>query len=71
VTAYFRVTVEDLETGDVQSMQVAAGDYMVIPFEPCYLDRTQRNGNGTVQLTLRKHSPAGPPRHGDTPWDAS
>lgn len=71
MTAYFRVTVEDLETGDKQVMQVAEGDYMLIPFEPCYLDHTQRSARGTVQLTLKNHRPAGPPRHGDTPRDAS
>ena len=71
MTAYFRVTVEDLETGDTQSMQVAEGDCMLIPFEPCYLEHTKRGANGTVQITLKKHHPAGPARHGDANPDAS
>lgn len=71
MTEYFRVIVEDLTTGDKQGMQVAKGDYMLIPFEPCYLDTTQRAANGTVQIVLKKHYPQGPPRHPDTPVDPS
>jgi hypothetical protein len=56
----FRVTVEDLKTGEKQAMVVAEGDYMVIPFAPCYLDRTNRSSNGTVQITLKGHGPKGP-----------
>jgi hypothetical protein len=62
MTAYFRVTVEDLETGDVQSMDVAEGDYTLIALEPCHLTYTQRFKSGTVQLTVKNHHPAGPPR---------
>jgi hypothetical protein len=62
MTAYFRITVEDLETGDVQSMEVAEGDYMLIPFSPCHLTHTSRSANGTVQLTIKNHHPAGPMR---------
>ena len=57
----FKVTVEDLETGDKQSMVVTAGDYMLIPFAPCYLHHTQMS-NGSVQLTLKGHAPSGPAR---------
>ena len=53
----FRVTVEDLETGDKQAMIVHSGDYMLIPFEPCHLHHTQRSIDGTVQLTIRNHRP--------------
>lgn len=62
MTAYFRVTVEDLETGETGVMEVAEGDYMLIPFGPCYLDGITRHANGTVQLTVRGHNPAGPAR---------
>ena len=62
MTAYFRVTVEDLETGDKGVMEVAEGDYMLIPFGSCYLANVAKHANGTVQLTLRDHHPAGPPR---------
>lgn len=53
----FRVTVEDLDSGDTQSRVVGEGDYMLIPFHPCYLDGTMRHANGTVQLTIKGHSP--------------
>lgn len=53
----FRVTVEDLDCGESQSMIVSEGDYMLIPFAPCHLEYTQRSANGTVQITLRGHSP--------------
>lgn len=53
----FRVTVEDLDHGGSQSMVVGEGDYMLIPFAPCYLHYTQRHGNGTVTVTLKGHSP--------------
>ncbi len=53
----FRVTVEDLDNGGEQSMVVGEGDYMLIPFSPCYLAGVQKHGNGTVQLTIKGHSP--------------
>jgi hypothetical protein len=53
----FRVTVEDLETGEKQSQVVSEGDYMLIPFAPCYLHSAQRYGNGTVTVTLKGHAP--------------
>jgi hypothetical protein len=62
MTAYFRITVEDLETGDKQAMEVAEGDYMLIPFGSCQLANTLIHSNGTVQITLRDHFPAGPAR---------
>lgn len=58
----FRVTVEDLETGDREAMIVHAGDYILIPFEPCHLHHTQRSSNGTVTVTLRDHRPQDAPR---------
>ncbi len=53
----FRVTVEDLETGNKRSRIVQAGDYMLIPFAPCHLTSTAQHGNGTVQLTLKGFGP--------------
>ena len=55
----FRVTVEDLATGQKQSRVVTEGDYMLIPFAPCYLHTAQRYGNGTVMVTLKNHAPRG------------
>lgn len=62
MTAYFRVTVEDLETGEKQAVEVAEGDFMLIPFGPCYLANAATHANGTVQMTVRDHRPAGPKR---------
>lgn len=58
----FRVTVEDLKTGEKSAMVVSEGDYMLIPFTPCYLHYTQRQANGTVQITLKDHRPTGKPK---------
>lgn len=58
----FRVTVEDLETGDKQAMIVHAGDYMLIPFAPCYLETTQTHANGTHVITVKNHRPQDAPR---------
>lgn len=52
----FKVTVEDLDRGESQSMVVASGDYMLIPFEPCHLHHVQKSGT-TVQLTIKGHAP--------------
>ena len=57
----FKVTVEDLDTGETQAMVVSTGDYMLIPFSPCYLHHTQMS-NGSVQLTLKGHAPSAPAR---------
>lgn len=54
----FRVTVEDLETGEKQTKVVQAGDYMLIPFAPCYLAGAQQYPTtGTVVLTIKDHFP--------------
>lgn len=53
----FRVTVEDLDRDESQTMIVGAGDYILIPFAPCYMNFTQRWESGTVQVTLKDHAP--------------
>lgn len=55
--AGFRVTVEDLTTGDKQAMICAPGDMMVIPFAPCYKASSQHHANGTTIITLKDHRP--------------
>lgn len=60
MTDYFRVTVEDLSTGEKRSVDVTEGDYVLVPFEPCHLANFARHANGTVQLTIKDHHPAGP-----------
>ena len=61
----FRVTVEDLETGEKQSRTVSAGDYVLIPFAPCYLHHTNWHANGTVVLTVKDHRPERPETDGE------
>lgn len=63
----FRVTVEDLATGEAQSRIVSEGDYMLIPFAPCYLHSAQVYGNGTVSITLKGHAPAAVEQSSDEP----
>lgn len=53
----FLITVEDLDTGETRSKVVGEGDYLLIPCAPCYLDGVQQYNNGTVQLTIKGHSP--------------
>lgn len=62
MTAYFRITVEDLDTGDKQVREFAEGDYVVTTLGDCYLDRVNTYSNGTVQLTIKNHLPLGSPR---------
>lgn len=40
-----RVTVEDLQTGDVQVGEVAEGDYLLICHDPCRLDYVVKSDN--------------------------
>lgn len=56
----FKVTVEDLDSGETQSRVVYEGDYMLIPFAPCYLHHTQASANGTTVVTLKDHRPSRP-----------
>ena len=62
MVSYFRVTVEDLDTGDKQAVEIAEGDFLFIPVGDCYLANTAKHANGTVQLTIRDHRPLGEPR---------
>lgn len=57
MTEWFRVTVEDLQTGDKQVIEVAGGDYVLNTFGGCYLDTMQRYANGTIQVNIRDHAP--------------
>lgn len=64
----FRVTVEDLATGDRQSMIVHSGDYVLIPFAPCHLAHTQADLiAGTHVLTVKGYRPTVPTTTEGTP----
>lgn len=54
----FRVTVEDLDTGDKEIMDVAPGDIMLIPFAPAYKANSMHYpGSGTTVITVKGHRP--------------
>lgn len=60
----FRVTVEDLKTGDRQVTDIAAGDYVLTTFAPCHVASMQRYLKaGTVVVTIKDHRPQDAPRH--------
>ena len=48
-----RVTVEDLLTGDVETVEVPMHDYLILVTGDAHLD-IQTHANGTHQLTDRK-----------------
>jgi hypothetical protein len=49
-----RVTVEDLATGEVETIEVPVGEYFIATVEPCYVSYQQVFGAGkTVQLTIK------------------
>jgi len=59
----FKVTVEDLESGDKSAVVVAAGDYLLSTFEPCHLAGTQVFPKaGTHVLTIKDYRPQDTPR---------
>lgn len=53
----FEVTVKDLETGETGTRVVTSGDYVLIPFAPCYVDSFVHHATGTVQIVLKDHRP--------------
>lgn len=63
----FRVTVEDLETGEKSAMHVHPGDYVLIPFEPCHRAGVQAYPkSGTHVITIKGYGPTAPGREVNT-----
>lgn len=63
MTAEFRVTVEDLASGERQCMEFSPGDYLLVPFAPCYVAGVQAYPtSGTHVITVKGHRPAAPAR---------
>lgn len=49
-----RVTVVDVETGDTETRDVPAGDYVIICADPCHVANTQvYPTKGTHVLTVK------------------
>lgn len=58
--ADYRVTVEDLDTGDTDTRDMYNGDYLLLTFGGCYLHRTDAYPTkGTHVLTIKGHAPHG------------
>lgn len=54
MTAVLRVTVEDVETGEQQTTELPAGEYLVIATDPCHVASTQAYPtSGTHVLTIK------------------
>ena len=51
-----KVTVEDLETGEIQSLEIM-DDYIIVVAGECYVSGTQVYANGTHQLTIKGRKP--------------
>lgn len=49
-----KITVEDLETGDTETVNLPMGEYFIVTTEPCHVSYQQVFGGGkTVQLTIK------------------
>jgi hypothetical protein len=49
-----KITVEDLETGEIETVEMPMGEYFILATEPCHVSHTQVFGGGkTVQLTIK------------------
>lgn len=67
----FRVTVEDLTTGERKVMNFAAGDYVLIPFAPCWRDSVSvYPKSGTHIITIKGYRPAEPAQVIETTEDS-
>lgn len=62
MTDYYRITTEDLATGDTEAVEIAEGDYVLVATGKCRVTGEHRHASGTVQLTVKHHFPAGPKR---------
>lgn len=53
-----RITIEDLESGEVTTEDLRAGDYLITVTKPCRLDGLQSyRGGRTVVLTIKDREP--------------
>jgi hypothetical protein len=53
----FRITVEDIDTGETTTMIIAKGDYFLATFEPCHDAHHVQYGNGVSQITIKGRAP--------------
>lgn len=49
-----RITVQDLEAGTTETVEMPMGEYLLLTTDPCYVSHTQVfSGGKTVQLTIK------------------
>lgn len=53
----FRVTVEEIDTGETTTMVIAPGDYFLATFEPCHDSHHAHYANGVSQITIKGRAP--------------
>jgi len=52
--AMLRITVEDIDEGTSETVEMPKGEYFIVTADPCYISHTQIFGGGTtVQLTIK------------------
>ncbi len=52
--AMLRITIEDIDEGTTETVELPKGEYFIVLAEPCYVSHTQTFGGGTtVQLTIK------------------
>lgn len=54
MTAALRVTVVDLVDGHEESLEVPAGDYLIVAAEPCHVARIDTSGHGATHVVTVK-----------------
>jgi hypothetical protein len=53
----FRVTVEEIDTGQTSTMLIAPGDYFLATFDPCHETHHATYAKGVAQITIKGHKP--------------
>jgi hypothetical protein len=53
----FRVTIEEIDTGQTTTMVVAPGDYFLATFEPCHETHHATYANGVASITIKGNKP--------------
>lgn len=58
-----KVTVEDLETGEIESKEVRPGDYVIVSVAPAYTSNVVAYKNGTHVITVKVETPPDPSKN--------
>jgi hypothetical protein len=55
MSTVLRVTAVDVETGDEETVDLPAGEYLLLTTAPCRQAHVQAYGNGTHVITIKGH----------------